>query len=365
MAKECNDFIFGNKKMSDFKEGTTPKYIFVDFNQDSDIVLSLERNMESGESNRYRTEANYFYDTWSDGLPLEFNIIKNPCLYNSQQEMEITKKEIREITRWLTSSHFPEWLKIETDEESDAIRYNGWFNNIETWTVGHIVYGLKIYFKCTTPFAYTDDIVNEMTVSSYKNMLVTNDSDEVMNYCYPTIQLEPKSNGQIYICNLSDCTLRENGTLVLTQSSYFDSLLDVIENHARMNGCTVEYSGSTDDDFNIKPLCNSTAIQFNLVDVYNESKKCTAFFMEDTKEYRIIEGGFMYMTVYKGLNVYMDCQKLIINDELGRMITYDKLGISDVDHVYWLRLINGHNSLLLYGDCKFIIKHIESRKVGE
>lgn len=365
MAKECKDFIFCNKKLSDIKENSQPKYIFVNFEEDSDIVLALERSMESGESNRYRTEPNYFYDKWDDTLPLEFNIVKNPALYHTQIEMEISKKEIREITRWLTSPHFPEWLKIESDKDEESLRYNGFFNNIETWTVGHSVYGLRLYFKCATPFAYTDDIVNEITVSTYKNMLVSNDSDELMRYCYPSLEINPIDNGQIYICNLSDCNLRENGTLELTQASYFDSMLDIVDEHARVNGCTVEYVAGKDENFNIVPLCDNTAVQFYLVDIYNNKRKCTAFYMKDTKEYRIIEGGFMYMTVYKGLKVYMDCQRLTINDELGRMVRYDKLGINDVDHMYWLRLINGHNSLLLYGNCNFTIKHMESRKVGE
>ena len=73
----------------------------------------------------------------------------------------------------------------------------------------------------------------------------------------------------------------------------------------------------------------------------------------------------MRMSVTKGLKVYLDCQKLTINDELGRMVTYDKLGITDVAYMYWLQLLNGNNSLLFYGNCDFKVKHIESRKVGE
>ena len=46
------------------------------------------------------------------------------------------------------------------------------------------------------------------------------------------------------------------------------------------------------------------------------------------------------------------------------MVTYDKLGITDVAYMYWLQLLNGNNSLLFYGNCDFKVKHIESRKVG-
>lgn len=362
MAKQFKDFTFAGKKFRDL----SAKYISVDFENNNDITLAMERNMEIGETNPYRTEPNYFGDTWSDVLPIELNIIKNPCKYeHDQKDLAITKSEIREITRWLTSPHYPEWIEFEyeQDDTNETKYYCGWFNNIETFVVGGEVYGLKLSFKCTTPFGYTADIVNTQTVAKYSNILVTNDSDELNSYCYPTIEIKPNSNGQIYICNLSDCKLLKNGILTLTESTYFDSLLTLVEDYAVLNGYTVKYTGT--GAFNIVSLCNDTAVQFYLVDKYDNETKCTAFYIEDTKEYRIIEDGFMFMNVYIDLDVYVDCQKLIINDSLGRMITYDELGITDVDHIYWLRLINGYNTLLLYGDAEFTIKHKESRKVGE
>lgn len=365
MAKLCKDFSFMGKNMNSFKVNENPKYIFVDFESDPEIALGLERDMETGDSNRYRTTPNYFFDKWSGTLPIEFDIVKNPEVYETQNEMEFSKSDIRELARWLTSSHFPEWLKVESDNVEENLRYDGWFNNIETWCVAGRVYGLRLFFNCSSQFAYTENIVNEINVSSYDYMLVSNNSDELYNYCYPSINITPNNNGEIFICNLSDCTTRENGTLALTQESYFDSLLDIIDKHGVMNGCEVEYSAPSDSAFNIIPLCNDTAVQFYLINKYGERTKCTAFYLENTKEYRIIEGGFMYMKVYKDLPVYIDCSKLIIVDELGRMITYDKLGINDVDFMYWLRLINGNNSLLFFGDCKFTVTHNESRKVGE
>lgn len=367
MAKICKDILFDNKRMSGFKVGTLRKYIFLDFSNGEEIPLSLERDMEKGESNRYRNESNYYYDTWSDGLSLEFNIVKNPELYHTQFEMEFSKNEIREITSWLSSPHLPQWLEIENykEDENDAVRYKGWFNNIENWVVAGRVYGLKLYFKCTTPFAYTKDIINKSTVSSYKNVLIKNDSDEKKSYCYPTIHIEPKSNGYIYICNLSDCKILKNGILGGSPGTYFDNLTSTVESYAREHGCKLDYAAPVGTVLNIIPICDNTAVQFYLTDIYGVSKKCTAFFLPDTKEYRIIEGGFMYMKVYTSLNVDIDCQKLIITDGTGRMVTYDKLGINDVDMMYWFRLINGNNTILLYGNANFKITHIESRKVGE
>ena len=73
----------------------------------------------------------------------------------------------------------------------------------------------------------------------------------------------------------------------------------------------------------------------------------------------------MYMKVYKDLDVVIDCKNMTIEDSIGRMVTYDKLGISDIGYMYWLRLMNGNNSIMFHGNCEFTIEHIEARKVGE
>lgn len=360
MAKQFKDFTFGKNKLSDIF-----KFVSADFDGNSDVPLAMDRNMEKGETNRYRVEANYYGDTWANPLQIELDIIKDICVYPNQDRRIISQSEIRQITRWLTSPHAPKWIHFEYEEsDSDKIVYYfGWFSNIETWTISGEVYGLRLYFTCTTPFGFTDNMIDSKQVTTYDNMLVINDSDELENYCYPKINIHPNADGQIFICNLSDCNLLENGILSLTQSSYFDSMLDAIEQYAALHSYTVKYTGT--GDFNILPLCNNTAVQFYFVNKYNNEIKCTAFYLEDTKEYRIIEGGFMFMNVKENLDIVIDCQRLQIIDSIGRMITYDELGISNADCMYWFRLINGNNSILLYGNADFTITHRESRKVGE
>lgn len=362
MAKQFKDFTFMNKKFT----SVLPDYISSSLDIEEEKNLALERDMEIGGTNRYRTEANYFYDKWTANLHFDLFITKNICKYENQNDLKITQDEIRKIARWLTSPHLPNWIKFEYSPEnnSNVKNYYGWFKNITPWVVGGDVYGLTLSFECTTPFGYTDIIENEITVSTYSNMIIQNESDDLFDYCYPTIEIIPKTNGQIYMCNLTDCKVLDTGTLSL-EGSHIDNLLDNLEEYGMLHGYDVEYGLDPEDDFDIVPICNNTAIQFYYIDKYDNRTKCTAFYLPDTLNYQIIEGGFMYMTVYKDLNIYMDCKNLTINDELGRMVTYDKLGILDVDSVYWMRLINGENTLLCFGNCTFKVKHIENRKVGE
>lgn len=362
MAKQFIDFSFLEKKLSSLPS----KYISVDFDTDDTIALGMEREMETGETNKYRLEPNYFNDKWSGGLEFDLNIIKNPCEYNGQENLEITKNEIREITRWLTSSHYPEWIQFEYESPDDEVtNYYGWFSNIENFVVAGIVYGLKLHFKCTTPFAYTDvKSFKQSVTNTYKNFLINNDSDCLNEYIYPQITIKPNSNNQMFFCNLSDITLLESGILTKSSPTYFESLIDTLEKYAKSKGYTVRYTGIGAKE--IESLCNDTAVQFYLADKYANEMKCTAFYINDsTKQYKILTGGFFYLTLYRSLNIYIDTKKLIINDELGRMVTYDKLGINDVDQMYWFRLIPGNNTIQIYGDCTFEVKFREERKVGE
>ena len=172
MAKEFKDFTFMGKKLSDL----SVKYVSVDFDGDADVNMAMDRDMETGDSNRYKVEPNYFYDKWNDTLEFELDIIKDPCKFTNQNAAVITKSERREITRWLTSSHFPEWLTFSGtgDSADDTVRYFGWFNNIESYSVNAQTFGLKLYFKCTTPFGYTDSLVTSVSCTTYKNILIAN-----------------------------------------------------------------------------------------------------------------------------------------------------------------------------------------------
>jgi len=360
MFKEFEDFEFDGKKFSELSN----KYISVCFEDEMDISFGLERDMESGETNKYRREPNYFGDNYTDTLPLELHIIKDPCVYSGRPERAFSQRDIREITRWLTSPHYPEWIVFTLPLKSvddDATHYCGYFNNVEPFTVGGSIMGLKLHFKCTTPFGFTDIITNTESVVTYKSVIVENNSDEIKDYYYPTISIIPHDNGSIFICNLSDCNELDSGTLV---DNFFSSLIQKAQDYATLHGYDITFTGTGAQ--NIVPICNNTAVQFYLTDIHTgEEKKCTAFYRTDTKAYKIVDSGFLYMSMYKDLDIEMNCQFLTINDSIGRMVTYDKLGITDVGHIYWPRLLNGNNNILLFGNADFEIQHQESRKVGE
>lgn len=269
MAKQFSDFSFCGKRISDL---LNIKYISVEYDSDQSKSLGLERDMQKGESTRYRIEPNYFYDTWSAPLEFDLHILKDTCKYQTQTEMEITKSELREITRWLTSSHYPEWIRFsDEDGNLEEWRYKGWFSNVETFVAYGTVYGLKLHFKCTTSFAWTDVITNSCACTTYKNMLVKNDGDDLNDYSYPTIRIHPTKDEEIFICNESDYTLLENGKISVASDDVFNTIIDKAENYAKLNGYDLEYTGK--GAFNIVSICNDTGVQFKLIDNYGRVVK--------------------------------------------------------------------------------------------
>ena len=89
-----------------------------------------------------------------------------------------------------------------------------------------------------------------------------------------------------------------NGKISVASDDVFNTIIDKAENYAKLNGYDLEYTGK--GAFNIVSICNDTGVQFKLIDNYGCETLCTVFYNTDTKEYKIISGGFMYMKVYKG-----------------------------------------------------------------
>ena len=61
--------------------------------------------------------------------------------------------------------------------------------------------------------------------------------------------------------------------------------------------------------------------------------------------------------------ITMDCQHGMFYSQTG-LFTFEDLGISDVDSIYWPRLYNGQNRFQLTGNATFTFEYREPRKVG-
>lgn len=364
MAKIFKDFTYLDRKLSELNG----HYVSVDFEQNPDSAFAFSREIRYGDTNRYRTEPNIGWSQLEDRLKFELHIVKDPDDYTSQAEAILSDTDIRELTRWLTSTVTSQYLTLEYEEDSlcDTPCYYGQFADIQPFNVNGDVYGLRLIFECSSPYGYTEELVNTITLNgNICEYLLNSQDDRLEDYCYPSIQIASNVTGQIFLCNLSDCQVYQQGMLDLTNAADEAGLQiqNLIANYGLTHGYAPEYRYEDDDA--ILTICNGTAIPFTYIDSSGNRFKCMAFYSASTGEYAIIRGGFLYLNVKKSLPVRINTEKLFIFDDLNRMIRLSDLGVEDVDYMYWPRLRSGDNRLLLWGaDCTVTITHRETRKAG-
>ncbi|MGF0034534.1 phage tail domain-containing protein [Bariatricus sp. SGI.154] len=364
MAKIFKDFTYLDRKLSEL-DG---HYVSVDFEQNPDSAFAFSRDISYGDTNHYRTEPNVSWSHLGDRLTFELHIVKDPDYYSSQADAILTNGDIRELTRWLTSTITSQYLILEYEEQApyDTPCYYGQFSDIRPFNINGDVYGLRLIFECSSPYGYTEELVDTMILKGNTHEYILNSQDDRLeDYCYPSIRIESNVTGQIFLCNLSDCQIYQQGTLDLdsTSDDARTLLQNLISDYGLTHGYAPEYT--YEGNGSILTVCDGTAIPFSYTDSSDNRFKCMAFYSTSNGSYAIIQGGFLYLTVKKSLPVRINAEKLFLFDDLDRMIRLSELGIEDVDYMYWPRLRSGDNRLLLWGtDCTITITHRETRKAG-
>lgn len=365
MAKDFKDFTYAGQKLSDLET----HYISVDFSQNPDTIFALSRNIKYNDTNRFRQEPEVSWSGFDDKLSFELHLVKDDHIYQTQEERILSESEVRTLTRWLTSTDSSRYLTFEYEEhQEEQVRcFYGQFINIEPFNLDGLLYGLKLTFECSSAFGYTDIITN--TVKSEGDAVsfpLSNQDDRLNEYCYPEIRIHSKATGEVYLCNMSDCVLYEEGSLEQAGSApfYMEQLIAKITAFGLAHGYAPEFD-FMEDGITKQTLCRQSAIQFRYVDSSGLRLKCIACYSASTQKYYILKGGFFYLKVKKNLPVIVNSAKLFIFDETDHMIPFSDMGIQDMDYMYWFRLASGTNRLLLWGeDCTFTFLHREARKAG-
>lgn len=171
----------------------------------------ISREIIKTEQSSVRPVPNHFGTKYSDTLPLNFLIVKNPCNNNSQSEMILKDYEINNLRSWLEYENVPRELIVYQNDEEDYTYYYGIFNEIQPYIVAHECLGLYLTFTCKSPYGYSSPItyatgfldgVNEKVLKC-----VSNSADRIP--LKPTVIIYPsdsvfKSDSYISIVNRSD-----------------------------------------------------------------------------------------------------------------------------------------------------------------
>ena len=142
---------------------------------------------------------------YEQALQCTFQICKNPCLTNDQNEMMFTVAEISSIQRWLCRKNQYYRFKLNQDGYED-IYWNGTFSVKEIQICGQ-VYGLELTLYTDAPFGYQDEISISIDCTPYCYFDIYDASDEE-GYIYPKteIKITNTRNCNIWIQNILDAS---------------------------------------------------------------------------------------------------------------------------------------------------------------
>lgn len=351
----CDDFTFDGKSLK------SQNYITVNFDDDDALPSSIKREMDVGTMNQYRTEINGFGIKYSESLIFDIHIMKAICNTNLQSDLQFTPDEYDLLVTWLSSPQENKWMDIVTHQNKKQ-KVKGYFSSIEPYGSEGVCYGVRCTFTCDSPFSYTEKTY-ETNISGVKNFLLDNESSDYYDYVYPTFVIEPTRNEEIFIHNLSDTEILDNGSFTVSGdvSAKISALQDKITAYARVNSLTVEYVLDTETQ-DIKLICDNIGLLFYMTDNYGIKHKYVAYYLETDRQYYICRGGFFYCTLLSALTVTLDCKNLGVYDSLDRPVLYTDIGIQDEDEIYWMRLIHGNNSIRAMGHFNLSVTYLEPRK---
>lgn len=373
MAKICDDFTYGGVQIL-----KTLSLLSIDFNSDSDITLGLKRDIISGETNKYRNVKNHLGTKDTEPLSFEIDVVKSAALYNASPDVcEFSDTDIENVAGYLLNNNYPKQLII-LDRNADntytaqKIGYYGIFTDIQTFVVSGRVMGLKLFFTCDSIYGKTysvsrGDFGKYTAINSKKASLFINyETNLSAATTYPKITITSTSAtttvSDVIVANITDGVVLANGKITVgaNNSETMTNLIAAIETYATNHGYTTSYT--LDSSGNKVVSSEGILIRFKYVSISGKIIKCTAFF-DATGNYYIFSRGLLYLSLKPSQSVVFDCDNLIISDT-NNILNISDIGITDIDYMYWFRILPKKNTILVVGDATVTFIYDEFRKVG-
>ena len=180
------DFEFDGERASDYglMVGSFESNGVETVSSGADLSFSQIKASGSSQFNLYEAQYEAPYTT-------TFQVVKNPCAYNSQDDMYFSTTEISSIQRWLCRKYRYYKFKIN-DENYRDIYWKGTFSSKQITLNGQVV-GLELTLNTDAPYAYLDEIIIEIDCSRATNeqpisFNIYDVSDEE-GYIYPNVKI--------------------------------------------------------------------------------------------------------------------------------------------------------------------------------
>lgn len=212
------DFKFGSSWLSDFS---------MRMYDSEDTPSFVTRNIEKGDITAQRAKPNHFTTTYSDALILNFFILKDDDVCETQEDFKLTGDEINYLRSWLESPRKPTELICLTEEDEFNVHYYGVFTSVQPYMIAGDCYGLNLEFTCNSPYGYSDEYLTTYTMQSGVTEYVkyyNNESAEKNEYVKPVLIINADGTfigEQLTITNMSD----DSNAMVLTLPSGLSKLV--------------------------------------------------------------------------------------------------------------------------------------------
>ena len=218
------DFVFNGRSLSEFG------MMMCVFDNAEDDKLSLGRELISTELTSYRDYIHILGSKHTETLSFQVSIIKSICENKTQNEMAISRSELRNITNWLTGNTSASTFHLIDEDKlfDEYIEYDCVCTDIEPFVVGGTIYGMTVTFTCNAPYGYSERTIykNAGDNASYSDTFsfsIYNDSDVLSSLYRPEIvKIYPKWSSTIN-GTITNTTLNKSLTLykTLTNSSSY------------------------------------------------------------------------------------------------------------------------------------------------
>ena len=203
----CTDCIFDNEKLSDHG------IIICGFDGSTATQTGGEVTFITTQSPN--TNIFTFHTSkCEEPIKFTFSICKDPCKYNTQEEMYFTQDEQSYIMRWLQRLDGYKWLAFDQDGWEDV-----WFNaqiNPQPHFINGRVAGYDLSVTTDSPWGWSQEHRKIKTIPVNDTLSIINYSD-ITGVVYPKATIVAKGNGEVAI--KTGCTNYQKTTRVRNVSS--------------------------------------------------------------------------------------------------------------------------------------------------
>lgn len=192
------DFIFKDFRASDYDLDMCS----FEYDGDSDDDMFEVETKETFISDN--PFAVYQGQSYNFKLEAQVTLMKSPCKFNKQSQLNMTEYEWRALMRQLSGWRGYQWMKFITADIGEDIWYKARVKNIKAKRANGMICGMVLAIETDSYMGYSKEYNQTFNMQKDVELKFYSNSDDLQNYLYPYVTILPQKAGSLTITNLSD-----------------------------------------------------------------------------------------------------------------------------------------------------------------